>query len=523
VDTTQSQVPTGPSKFSFQNANWKSILVSVAIPLAVLLVIVLIIFYFAKRTVNNNFVGPTSQVVAPGPTISGTVGINGYIPNGAVVIISERQSGSGSFTPVATITAVDGAAWNWPGATNNTLYDLQATLQQNGQTIGTSSVLSVAAPAGGEILNIVSTAKAPITKGVISGSMDLNGYIPTGSTISILAKKQNENQFKTVASGIYAADGAVWSWANADEGVVYQMQAVLQQNGSTITTSAIQSFSAPAQNEVFTINSTATPPAPAQVGVSGTFNINGTVPSGSAISLNIRQTGTAQFNTVSSGIPAFNNSVWSWNNASAGTSYDIQAVLLSNGTTVASSQILTVVAPAANEILTFNIASAPSAPPANSMTNTCNGNNNGMWQVTFTYNNNNVIPSAQQYQLMVGTSYGGGQIINQTNPPTNPSNPGQAQNFTTGYVFNQGTTYYAQWAYSTCTNCNNWSAYSPALTFYCNPPAPTNTPTPTPTPTNTPIPTPTTVPPTNTPMPTPTNTPAATPTTPPVPTNGLLR
>lgn len=480
--------------------------------------------------VSTRFFGTSSHgsgsFASPKEIISGEVDLNGYIPPNSTLSIAQRLVGSStSFeTFVAGVDAVNGAVWSFNSATQNEAYEIRAQLlSPTGSVIGTSSILTAVAPATSEVLRINSTAASPTsTTTLIAGTVGLNGYIPSGSTISIASRPTGTTTFNTVVSGIAASDGVSWSWNGATAGVSYDLQATLMQGGSAIGTSAILTTVGPASNENFSINSTAASPAPAQVTISGLINLNGVLPSGSTITISAQAGGSSQNNVVVTGISALNGATWSWNNAQSGTSYTLQASVVNNGTVTNLSQALTVTAPASNEVLTINGQNQPSTPPANSMTNTCVGQNNGLWQVQITFNNNSVVTNAQQYQLTIGNNSGGNQILSTNLGPNNPSNPGQSQSYTTGYLFASGVTYFAQWAYATCTNCNTFSSYSPSLQFYCNPQptaTPTNTPTPTPTPTitNTPSPTPTVPTPTPTNTPTPTLTP--TPTVPPVPTD----
>ncbi len=503
--------------------SWTSIALSIAIPLIVLLVMIIGAMYYADH-IRNQSQQQIAVLAKNHASISGSIDFNGYTPSNATITISERISGGGSFTPVVTgLDPIDGEAWVWNNAVSGVAYDLQASLIVNGNAVATSQILTVAAPASSEVLRIVSTLASPNSTAQISGSIDLNGYIPVGSTIAIGARQKGTQNYTIVASGIFPQDGATWSWANAVTGTTYEVVAYLQQNGTTLSQSPKIVTEAPAENEVLVLNSTAVPPQPAIVTVSGSFNINGVIPPNSSVSLGVRPTGTSQFNIVASNLPANNGGAWSWSGASSGTSYDFQAYVVTNGgQTNISSQILTTNAPAANEILTINAPNIPPAPTGTTMTNTCVGKNpsTNLWQVQFNFNTNYSAPGVQQYLFTVGNNNGGNQFVNNTITPSNMGSPNQSQSYTSGFVFTEGQTYYAQWAYATCANCNTFSNFSPSLQFYCTTPVPTNTPTATPVPTNTPIPS-------NTPIPTPTNTPiptdTPTPTVPPVPTNGLLK
>lgn len=452
--------------------------------------------------------------------VSGTLNFNGYTPTGATVAISERKAGESQFNVVVSgLAANDGGVWSWNGAQKGVAYELKAVLQKDGQTLVDGDSLTVVAPADSEILTINSkiTPPKPVPT-TISGTFDLNGYLPTGSTLTVSTRKVGDSQFNPVVSGIAAKDGIIWSWNNAVAGTSYEIQGYLIYSGNVIAQSKTQIITAPAYNEIIRINSPATG-GPTITSISGTINHNGIIPANSTYSIAQRQNGTAQqFAVVVSGIPVSDSAAWIWNQARSGIIYDLQAYLINNGNIIATSQVLTAAAPAVNEILTINGQTQPPAPPANSLTDACLGQDgSGKWQVKITYNNNTIIKNAQQYWFTIGTSSQDSSIVNSQ---TTPSNPNQSQTYTTNYVFNTNTTYYAQWAYSTCTSCSTFSPFSPSLQFSCSPqptnsptPVPSNTPIPTSTPTPTPTLTPTLIPPTDTPTPTdpdpspPTNTP----------------
>lgn len=492
--------------------------------LAYTLIVIYGFQFFSKPNQSQN----TNQrfLSSDATSISGTINLNGTPPSGAMITIQAKQNGQSEFTTIGSnLAAVDGAVWSWNEAKTNTEYILQASLVANGEVITTSAQLVLIAPADTEVLTINVPDDTPNTQSpiqsAISGTFNINGYIPSGSTINVTARQVGTNQFTTVLSNLAPVDNSIWSWTSASENTQYEIQANLMVNGTVQNQSQVLQVSAPATNETLTLNSTSSPPTPVVSGISGTISLNGYVPpSGSYITIGVRVTGTSQFNQVVNNISATDGIAWNYSNATSGTSYDVQAYLWQNGSPYSQSQILTVSAPATGEVLTINSQTPPTnQPSANSISINCNSYSSSanLWQITVNYNNNSAIQNAQSYWLTIGTNSGGNQQVSLV---TNPSNPNQTQTYITGYIFNQSLTYYAQYAYATCASCNSWSTFSPSLTFTCSQP-PTSTPVPTntpvPTPSNTPIPTPTNTPaPTNTPIPTPTNTP--TPTSP-APTN----
>jgi hypothetical protein len=490
-----------------------------------LLTYTLIVIYGFQYFSGNKTEHPQTKFLAASKTaVSGTIDLNGLPPDGSDITILVRKNGESFHPAIEHIAAIDGAVWTWNDATPNTEYILEAHLQQNGKDIARSAKLVLIAPADSETLRInlptqpQPTATPPI-QSAISGSFNLNGYIPSGSSISIAARKVGDTNFANVASNLPAVDNSSWSWTSSLQNTQYELQATLSANGTTVTQSQVITVTAPATNEILTINSTAQAPTPSTVGISGIINLNGYVPpTGSYITLGIRPTGSTQFTQLSTNFAATDGVSWSYGNATSGTTYDIQAYLWQNNTPYAQSQILTVPAPATGEVLVINAMTPPATTPSgNSISINCNSYSSSanLWQITVNYNNTSAIQNAQQYWLTIGTNPGGNQQVSLI---TNPANPNQTQTYITGYIFNGSLTYYAQYAYATCANCNSWSPFSPAVTFTCSAP-PTATPvpsnTPIPSPSYTPIPTPTTTPPvpTNTTTPSPTSTPLPSPTT----------
>lgn len=493
--------------------------IKIIIGLCILVVAIdLSLIAFSKK---NPFQKQTKEVVANAVTISGTYDINGYIPPDAIIEVQARQMGDSVFTTVAgPYGTADTSAWSWTMATDGATYEMKAVVMSNNAPVASSSILAVTAPALNETLRIVSSLTPPTATpatgsgttpqnaSAISGSVDLNGYIPSGSTITVSAQQQGSSQFTPVIQGLPASDGISWTWNQAQSGVTYQLMATLVlSNGTTIGTSPSLTTAAPAQNEVLVINSAA--PAQSMTGsVSGKFNVNGQIPNGATITLAARKSGTPNFTPVQTGITPTDGTSWIYQGVQVGVSYDILAYLVVNNVNYTQSQLLVVTAPAHNEVLTINAASQPSAPPQTSITFNCPGvNNSNQWQVAIQYNQNNVNPGAQAFILQLGSTSGASDIFS---IQTAPSNPSQAQTYTSNFILNQGQTYFAQYAYSTCQSCTNltfYSQFSSPIPVRCVP-QPTNTPSPTPSVTPQPTNSPT---PTLSPTPTATNTPSPTP------------
>lgn len=90
--------------------------------------------------------------------------------------------------------------------------------------------------------------------------------------------------------------------------------------------------------------------------ISGTFDINGVIPSEAIVIL--KRTDVASPNntiTLSQGFSATDQGSWSLDNAIAGKTYTITASIVSQGQTIATSDPIEVTAPASNEIIVLNL------------------------------------------------------------------------------------------------------------------------------------------------------------------------
>lgn len=193
--------------------------------------------------------------------ISGDVQINGYIPDGAYVNIEGKKNDTNYFVIVVEkIKASLNIPMEYVQAISNQEYSIRGKMyDKNGNLIGQSNTIEVAAPAQNEKLIINSTAKAPSVDTVINGIITLNGNTPPNSSIVIYWRKSGTGEYTVALDGISAIDGAKWSIKNATQGVTYEMFAVLKQKESNqdkdIAGSGSQLVSAPANNIFLKINS----------------------------------------------------------------------------------------------------------------------------------------------------------------------------------------------------------------------------------------------------------------------------
>lgn len=243
-------------------------------------------------TLNYHKVQPSPQAtVIPSPspvpaTISGVVDLNGFIPQGATIKVEGKKIDATEYTVVANnLPAKDGQFISYTTAILDQEYNVRGTLyDSSGQVIGRSTLLTVTAPAANEVLVINSLSQPPATPtpapasnapsvtpapsgGAISGNINFNGIAPQNSGIVILQSVAGQNNYQVAVSGIQPANGSQWSWSGAQPGVSYQLMAVLKQTNSNntqtdVATSQSIITTAPASNEMLTINSSVSLPAP---------------------------------------------------------------------------------------------------------------------------------------------------------------------------------------------------------------------------------------------------------------------
>lgn len=426
-------------------------------------------------------------------SVSGRFDINGVIPAGSSITLTQKPLGVKNATPkifASNLPVADQSPWSFDKAIEGVSYEIQANLVVNGSVVSASSPLSVTAPADDETLtlDIESTTHTPNAQ--ISGNILVDGYIPAGATITIKGRKLGSQTFTTVASNLTGSAHQFMSYTTALSGVTYEVEGLLlDKTGKTIGTSNILAVTAPAVNEALVINSSAQPtvtptpvtptsipsqnlptpvPQPVSSGavISGGINFNGASPSNSRIVI-FQQANGASSNAVAvNNVSPVDGSTWSWNGAASGTWYTLIAVLKqhnSNGTDtdLATSAPVIIAAPATNVIFTIN--SGASIPqPTGQATVTCQtyngGPNQNNWNVQIAFP---PVSGAQSYWYQVGTNNGGNNTLN-------TANTSNTVNLTLG----NNTTYYARYAYanvsSTPLGSSQWSPFSSTSTLQCS-------------------------------------------------------
>lgn len=465
----QQPVYTPPAQPNQPDAPKKFLPLLIVFGIVALGIVLLLIFMVIFR---KNIQSPSYTQVTPttaprqATAVVGKVHFEGYAPQGAYISLAERSEGKGQFKEVVTGLPIDNSIdFSWTDATAGKNYELQALLKVQGKAIEKSPIIDVSAPASGVSLTIVSELNPPAPSQVtMAGQINLDGYAPSGSMLQVLAQASGSSIFQTVVTTISPTDNAPWSWNTALNGQTYAVRAQLvSSSGVVISTGDTQTITAPSTGLVLNVASTATPPAPAPTGISGTITINGSIPSGSYVTFATRPTGTGTFNQVASNLSATNGVSFAWNNATSGSQYDIQAYLWANGKPYAQSNILTVTAPSTFDQLTINAQQALQAPSGNTITVSCGGDQNNLAQATINFNTQSNLNNAVSYNIIATLASQNNQVMNTT---LSPSNPGNSQSITTSYIFQSGATYYAQYAYTTSTG-GQMSPLSPSVQFAC--------------------------------------------------------
>ena len=330
------------------------------------LVIILGIFLF------NKFSSDSSTNSTNNSSITGTLDINGVIPDGASLVLSQTESGSGASADFSVINnPQDQGSWSFNEAEAGKTYTIKGTLKSSdGAELTESEPITVTSPATNQTITINLVGEGLTGESEISGTININGYFPENSTVSLLAKTPNTD-FEVVREGMPAQASTPASTNKAVAGQEYQIIGYLYDaNGNKIGESETLNVVAPAHNEDLTINSSATEESEGpQSKITGSIQLNGVAPSNSRIVILQAPMNSNDFTVAQDNIPAVNGQAWVWTGAKSGTWYNLQAVLKQrqdNGTDVdvAVSQQKTVAAPAINVMFTLDTGIAPSPTPS---------------------------------------------------------------------------------------------------------------------------------------------------------------
>jgi len=447
---------------------------------------------FSRQKVDDS---STNKFSNQNAVISGVINVNGVVPNGATLSLTAKEIGSSqAVTFESNVALQDGNTWAFDDAKENESYQIQAVVMQNGVQVDISGPITVTAPADDEILtlNLVSSDAPEPQSAVISGNIQVNGYIPSGATITIQGRTLGEQEFTSVATGLTGQPTQFMSYATAIAGTTYEVQGqLIASDGITnIGTSSTLTVTAPALNETLTINSTAQPPvtptpqptstpvpqaatatptsAPvAPVAISGSIDFNGVAPPNSRIVIFQKVYNSGNYQVAVDNITPTDGATWTWSSPAQSTWYDMIAVLKqrqSNGTDVdlSTSSMASVAAPATNVSFTLNSGFTLNAPSGN-ISVSCGNLSGATWFATLSIGPDN---GAASYWYQIGTTSGGVNLANST------QNVSGTSPLTVSVSLTNGTTYYVQYAYSTLQNLNagssQFSPFSQVKQIQCN-------------------------------------------------------
>lgn len=410
----------------------------------------------------------TIRAFSPNYTsISGNIQYNGIKPEdpskGKVVLLQKELGDTDFAVANDEIALEDEAFWFWDKAEEGSTYQLKAYIEIEGKRIADSSMITVTAPSVDQVLVFnISAEDLPLTvlegtPTTISGELDLNGYIPPGSTVSVYGKEGN-GEYILASSGIDAVDGEPLSWDAAKAGTRYTFYAVLiSPAGEEIGTSEELQVVAPAAGQKLRIDSIVESPDEI-VSISGTLRLNGPTEPNSTVLLLQRTPGETNYHAFDR-IAAVNNAKWSFDEAKNGASYEITASLQVNESNTTSGTVLRVTAPAKDEVITIDTKFSL-APPTQSPTATCNNASEGKWNAVIRFP---TVENATQYWIEAGTQQGQRDLFGQR---VDASSNAIERNV----LVSEGVSTYARYAYafnSACREEQCFSSYSPTLVFKC--------------------------------------------------------
>ena len=399
-------------------------------------------------------------------SITGQLTINGYFPEGKSMVRTygreiTNDKTTASFSQVGQDRAAQQVMqYTWPNAKNDHTYQAYMALIVDGKEVAKSGVETVKAPATdiGFIINSSLTPPKPDEEyQTLSGTVLVNGSIPAGATLTIEGKKSNATDWNVVAENIPAAASVQWTYNDAEPGATYNSRARLVSNGTNFGTSNVVTLTAPARNIQMTINSTFVPPQqpkPVKTSVSGTINLNGSVPGSSSFRVLSRKAGSGDYQVVADNIAVVNGVRWEWNGAYEGTSYDFKAQLMQFGTVLSEAYNTNVSAPSSSVNFTV-VTNAPLSAPPTAPRTSCDSKYNNVWNAATTVDSikDN---SVRQYWLMVGTQPGFNDVLN----VRWAANTDLEYRFALNNIV-ENTQYFTQYAWSTCADCTATGQFSP--------------------------------------------------------------
>lgn len=449
------------------------------------------------------------RTVAQPAWIAGTVVFTGIQPgpnvDGTITLLAREYGSNRNFESTGLeFPLVNNAMFEWQTAEQGQTYELQVSIAVGGQTVGTSESIIVTAPALTVSIPVfVQPSDVPASlidqsSTSLGGTINIDGFIPRGSTLVVQARTERESVFREIDRITTPALTQTWSWNSAQPAQGYIVRAVLESAGTTVGSSEelltitgqqslflrVISGARPEDQPTPTPTPTTPPvvvgptntPAPTATPVppttiSGRVFINGPMAANSSLLMLQRQPGQAEFTPfqrITS--PRSDGQQYEFREAVVGRSYEMQAVLQVNEQNTASARAQIVVAPARNVDFTINTGVSLPAPTEKPRLETCNPVGN-QFDATILYP---AVQGARQYWMQVGTNPGARDLFNeQRRVDANTS----VQRVTLRVDGNRN--YFSRYAYAVCDTCQgdaNFSNFSQDLQFACGT-APTPAPT----------------------------------------------
>lgn len=147
-------------------------------------------------------VAPTAPTVAPKTaSISGTIKINGAVPQNSTVLMLQRQPGEAEYTEFDRLPAVDGTAWSFTQAIAGQKYDLTAAGQVDEQNRVVANAVTVTAPSSDLVLTLNSKLSLPEPKSKPSVSCgDPDGTNHFNAKLTFAAVEDAKQYYATVGT-----------------------------------------------------------------------------------------------------------------------------------------------------------------------------------------------------------------------------------------------------------------------------------------------------------------------------------
>lgn len=457
------------------------------------------------RNSNNEWV-----LVQP-TTVSGTLHFDALQPEegdkGEIRLLARRFDSVDEFEDTGVrIPLKQDAAWAWRRALPGVNYDLKAVLYIDGELIDQTEEQTITAPAAALELPLTVTwrdlpadvvAQSDVPLG---GEVTINGYIPPNSVLELYALDPEEVQsgIPDITPAVLQASrllttvstpqpATTWQWDKAVPLQIYQVVAILKNNGDIIGISEdLVTAEASEHSLEHVINSTAQPSTSATdpnsrvlgatiaqgttttatgTTISGIVYLNGPKQANTSLLLLWRKPGESDYKVINRYLnPPNEGQAWSWTGAQAGQEYEITAALQVNekNTSVAPNP-QTVRAPATKVNFTINtyyvIPQTPSQPVVEACINRFSDNILAVVRLPR-------IDGAGNYWLQVGNNNtGDSSIFNQKF-----SSGSNNDDMRVKVEVEVNKQHYMRYTYSNCQNCsnqNNFAPWSQTVAFTC--------------------------------------------------------